>query len=189
MPHSWSHCFSKYTRVLKQVIGGIALFAVCQQSMAIHPSLVDLGVNETKVLEFTTGNEYLFVIHNENAHSTRFYFGDFAQSVFTRSMQGAAGVAQDSVDVPANGKVLWLFSPGKEGEYSYYAVNGSSEQKGARGKMIVKLAESTNEVTQAAQTPVENSASKTSEKSENSEKDEKLAVTEQRRWLKGGRRD
>jgi len=170
----------------------VGLLAFCQQALAIHPSLVDLGVNETKALELTTGVEYLLILRNENPHSTRFYFGDFAQSVFTRSMQGAAGVAQDSVDVPANGKVLWLFSPDKEGEYTYYAVNGSSDQKGARGKMIVKLAEGTNDVTQAAQAPVENSATNTSEKTEKSqisEKDEKLAVKEQHRWLKGGRRD
>ncbi|MGE3318860.1 MAG: hypothetical protein AB7I18_06150 [Candidatus Berkiella sp.] len=185
MRHSWLHCFTKYYQVVKPLLAAIGLLTMNQQALAVHPSLVDLGVNETKAIEFTTGIEYLFILHNENSHSTRFYFGDFAQSVFTRSMQGAAGVSHDSIDVPANGKVLWLFSPGKEGEYTYYAVNGSSDQKGARGKMIVKLAEGTLE---QPQPPVQETENTNTEKAQKN-KENLATANEKRRWLKGGRRD
>lgn len=185
MRHFWSRCYTKYCQAVRLLLAGVCLLAFCQQALAIHPSLVDLGVNETKALELTTGVEYLLVLRNENPHSTRFYFGDFAQSVFTRSMQGAAGVAQDSVDVPANGKVLWLFSPDKEGEYTYYAVNGSSDQKGARGKLIVKLAEGAND---PMATPKPNEVTAQAEVNQ-PEKGVDNATVLSRRWLKGGRRD
>jgi len=155
----------------------------------VSPTLIDLGVNETSALQLTTGVDYLLMINNDNPHGTSFYFGEFAQSVLTHYLQGAASVSQDNIDVPANAKVLWLLSPTKAGEYVYYAVNGSSDQKGDKGKITVKLAEGTNTATQAQVEPTTITAQTSpNAKPGNAQKDT-LVINEQRRWLKGGRRD
>lgn len=144
-------------------------------------------MNETATLQLTTGVDYLIMINNDNPHGTSFYFGEFAQGVLTHYLQGAASVSQDSIDVPANAKVLWHLSPTKVGDYAYYAVNGSSDQKGDKGKISVKLAEGTSAAPQAQVEPTTVTA-EAQQTSATSEK-ETLVINEQRRWLKGGRRD
>lgn len=159
---------------------------------ALSPDLIDLRVNDSKPLEFTTGVEYLLVLHNENQHGTSFYFGEFAQSVFTHYLQGSASVTQESIAVPSNGKVLWLFSPTKAGEYDYYAIDGSNDQKGPKSKIVVKLAESTFpenpdplEVLSDAEDVQKGLTVTASEE----EKPTSSEVEPKRRWLRGGRRD
>ncbi len=158
---------------------------------AVSPTLIALGVNETPKLELTTGVDYLIMINNENPHGTNFYFGEFAQNVFTHYLQGSSSVTQDSIAVPSHAKVLWLFSPTKAGEYDYYAIDGSNDQKGQKGKIVVKQAESTFpenpdplEILSDAES-VQNGLTVTAPE------EEKPASEEQpkRRWLRGGRRD
>lgn len=131
------------------------ILAVCTTVQAVSPTLIDLSVNDTPPLQLTTGEDYLIVINNDNPHGTSFYFGNFAQGVLTHYLQGAASVSQDSVDVPANAKVQWLFSPTKAGEYAYYAVNnGGSEQKGNKGKITVTLAEGVHQAPSEVEMPL-----------------------------------
>uniref|UniRef100_A0A0Q9YYB0 Proteinase inhibitor I42 chagasin domain-containing protein n=2 Tax=Candidatus Berkiella aquae TaxID=295108 RepID=A0A0Q9YYB0_9GAMM len=153
------------------------MLGMANQANAVNPSLIDLRVNDTTELRFTTGVDYLLVIDNDNPHGTSWYFGEFAQSILTQYLQGAANVTQDSLTVPSNAKVLWLFSPHQPGEFDYYAINGSSSQKGARGKIIITLAESA--VTENL--PAEEQPTNDQEKTP--------PVIEKRRLLKGGRRD
>ncbi len=155
--------------------------SVMPSAYAISPTLVDLGVNDTKILHFTTGVDYLLLIDNDNPHGTSFYFGEFAKNVLTHYLQGAANVSQDSLTVPSNAKVLWLFSPTQAGEFEYYAVNGSSDQKGDKGKIKIKLAESTQPQDKQAQGETQHTVEAKVESA--------AQVEPKQRWLKGGRRD
>lgn len=181
----------KFCQAAKLILGVSAMVLTVGHVHAVSPTLIDLAVNDTPPLQLTTGVDYLIVLTNDNPHGTSFYFGEFAQGVLTHYMQGAASVTQESVDIPANAKVQWLFSPIKAGEYNYYAINGSSDQKGDKGKITVKLAEGANAL------PVEKTevsvvedpkATKQAKKTESDNK-ETLVINETRRWLKGGRRD
>lgn len=172
---------SVWKTVGKIVITIGVMFSTVAPVIALSPTLVDLGVNDTKVLNFTTGVNYLLVLDNDNPHGTSFYFGEFAQSVLTQYLQGAANVSQDSLTVPSNAKVLWLFSPTQAGEFEYYAVNGSSDQKGDKGKIKIKLAESTQPQDKQAQGETQHTVEAKVESA--------AQVEPKRRWLKGGRRD
>ncbi len=177
------------------------ILAVCTCVQAVSPTLIDLSVNDTPPLQLTTGEDYLIVINNDNPHGTSFYFGEFAQGVLTHYMQGAASVSQDNIDVPANAKVQWLFSPIKAGEYAYYAINGSSDQKGTKGKITVSLAEGANETPSKAEASIMQPSAQvtkeqktekptqTSQSIATSADKNTLVINQKIRWLKGGRRD
>lgn len=182
MSHLLLPCVTKFMRAVKQLLIVFILTLSAATSVnAINPTLVDLGVNDTKALHFTTGVDYLLVLDNDNPHGTSFYFGEFAKNVLTHYLQGAANVSHESVTVPSNAKVLWLFSPTQAGDFEYYAVNGSSEQKGEKGKITIKLAETTQPQDKQSQLDTTEQVVAKVEPAMNEEP--------KRRWLKGGRRD
>jgi hypothetical protein len=200
--------FIKFCQAAKLILASFIILIASTKVLAVSPTLIDLGVNDTPPLQLTTGVDYLIVINNDNPHGASFYFGEFAQGVLTHYLQGAASVSQDSVDVPANAKVQWLLSPIKAGEYAYYAVNnGGSEQKGDKGKITVTLAEGVNQAPSAkveetlqpevrsevkSESKSEVKQIKVSKKSDLTAKSldkNTLVINERTHRLRGGRRD
>lgn len=189
MPRLQRLCSTRFCQVAKLILA-IGSLLTANALYAVSPTLIELEINDTPSLQLTTGEDYLLIIENANPHGTSFYFGEFAQGVLTQYLQGAASVSQDNIDVPANGKILWLFSPIKVGDFVYYAINGSSDQKGQKGKISVKLAEGANMPSPTQEPKVEAAVIPPSpETVSKDDSKEKLVVNEKRPWSRGGRRD
>ena len=134
------------------------MWGACGPCCASTPLLVEItlqGSQESPLftpneITLDAGQEYLFVLNNEEDYNIIFHYGKLGQSVFTHYLQGSNSVTEDSFTLPAKTKVLWHFVTVDPGEFPFYAGTPSVNGNGKAGKISISGAPDPN------MNPVEN---------------------------------
>lgn len=122
------------------------LAAAGHSSLLKTPILIELEVVGTETaphfqqekIQFDVGNPYVLLIRNTMHFTVAFEYENFGQIVRTESLKGSNSVTQNSLILPPNSKVQWVFTPLEPAKINIQASNIGFKHKGKSSFIEIK---------------------------------------------------